>query len=138
MSLLKGAFQKARKNWRYRFIAKSGDITAFINMTLKEKDFLRKDLAEALGRTPQQVTNMLKEENNYTIKTLAQISSALDVDLDEMFTFKPERKANSVLGAQINLFFDNESFEVDNTNYPALQNDEIRNYENINGFSAAA
>lgn len=121
MSLFENAFSKAREGWNYRFIKKSGDITEFINKTLSDREFLRKDLAEVLDMTPQQVTNMLKEENNYTLKTLARISSALNIDFNEMLTYSPKRQSSSVLDAKIDAVFEDSSFEFEKTVYSELQ-----------------
>ncbi len=46
-----------------------------LDALMKEKDLNRKQLAEALGKRPNEVTRWLSGEHNFTIATLAMLST---------------------------------------------------------------
>lgn len=52
-----------------------------IEEALDELGWSRKDLADAMGKKPSQVTRLLKRGTNPTLKTLAEVEAALDREL---------------------------------------------------------
>jgi len=44
-------------------------------------DLSRAELASRLGISPAQVTNLLRGSNNFTVRTLSEIATALGCDL---------------------------------------------------------
>ena len=56
-----------------------------IDMTLKEKNISQKQLANKMGKTEAEVSRWLGGTHNFTLRTIAQISDTLGVNL---FTIK--------------------------------------------------
>lgn len=52
-----------------------GDISDRIDQLMHEKGLSKKQFADALGRRPSEVTKWLSGQHNFTIATLAMLSS---------------------------------------------------------------
>jgi transcriptional regulator with XRE-family HTH domain len=63
----------ANENW----LDKSADIALKILRNIREKDITQKDLAERLKISPQQVSKILKGQENLTLETISKIEIAL-------------------------------------------------------------
>jgi transcriptional regulator with XRE-family HTH domain len=71
-------------NWRQEnqhWIEKSQRIALRILRELKDKKISQAALAESLGVEPQQISRILKGNENLTLKTISQIELALNVNL---------------------------------------------------------
>jgi ribosome-binding protein aMBF1 (putative translation factor) len=77
--------EKAR--WRIaneKWLNKSAKIAVAILQTIREKGLTRKDLAEKLKISPQQVNKILKGQENLTLETIANIEVILSINLVEV------------------------------------------------------
>lgn len=61
------------------------DISASVYMRMKEMGIGKKELARRMGVNPSVVTRIIKGEQNLTLKTLAKLEHALDMDMSEGF-----------------------------------------------------
>lgn len=52
-----------------------GDISDKIDQLMRERGLSKKQLAEALGRRPSEITKWLSGQHNFTIATIAEISA---------------------------------------------------------------
>lgn len=52
-----------------------GDISDKIDQLMRERGLSKKQLAEALGRCPSEITKWLSGQHNFTIATIAEISA---------------------------------------------------------------
>ncbi|MDE6768335.1 MAG: helix-turn-helix transcriptional regulator [Muribaculaceae bacterium] len=52
-----------------------------IDMILREKNITQKQLAKQMGKTEAEVSRWLGGTHNFTLRTIAKISKALDVKL---------------------------------------------------------
>ncbi|NJC28049.1 helix-turn-helix domain-containing protein [Neolewinella antarctica] len=57
------------------------DIVEIIHQELIRKGWNQNDLAQALGKLPSEVSRWLNPGHNFTLKTLAKLSAALEVTL---------------------------------------------------------
>lgn len=53
----------------------SVQISNRLNFLMKEKGLSKKQLADAIGKRPSEITRWLSGEHNFTISTLAMLSS---------------------------------------------------------------
>lgn len=63
------------------------DISASVHHRMTELGMTGKELAERLGVTPGRVSQILKGDENLTLKTLARLEEALDFDLSRGFKY---------------------------------------------------
>ena len=59
----------------------SWSISEKLSKILEEKNMTQKDLAKLVGKRESEVCRWLGGTHNFTLKTIAKISSVLDVDL---------------------------------------------------------
>lgn len=59
----------------------SADIADQVNLYLKEKNWTQKDLADALGKSPSEVSKWLQLGHNFTCRTIGKLSAALGKDI---------------------------------------------------------
>lgn len=52
-----------------------------IDDTLKERGITQKEFAHRIGKTEAEVSRWLSGTHNFTLRTLAKISTTLDIDL---------------------------------------------------------
>lgn len=52
-----------------------------IDQLLKERNMTQKDFAKMIGKTPAEVSRWLSGTHNFTLRTIALISSALHSDI---------------------------------------------------------
>lgn len=87
---LDAVLSKEKSNWRDKakfriehksWLQHSRQIALKINTTLKDKGLTQKQLAERLEVSPQQVSKIMKGNENMTLETIAKIEYALDVSL---------------------------------------------------------
>lgn len=72
------------------FVEWCADLLVLINQLLREKQITKKELAEKMDKSPSEVSKWLSGEHNFTLRSLAKLSSELDVKLLEV----PKRKEN--------------------------------------------
>lgn len=63
------------------FVDWSFEISDKIDARLKELGISQKEFAKQIGKTEAEVSRWLSGTHNFTLKTLANISSALDITL---------------------------------------------------------
>lgn len=68
--------QEKREETRLSF-----EISNKLDALMKEKRLNRKQLAEAVGKRPNEVTRWLSGEHNFTISTLAMLSNFFGKDI---------------------------------------------------------
>ena len=68
-----------RENWYWKRHAKG--VAVRILSALRAKNMKQKDLAALLDVSPQQVSKILKGDENLTLKTIAKIEQVLDIQL---------------------------------------------------------
>lgn len=59
----------------------SNDIVDQIQLYLKQKNWSQKDLANALGKSPSEISKWLQPGHNFTVRTIGKLSAALGKDL---------------------------------------------------------
>ena len=59
----------------------SNDIVDQIHLYLKQKDWSQKDLAEALGKSPSEISKWMQLGHNFTCRTIGKLSAAFGKDL---------------------------------------------------------
>lgn len=83
------------------WLRKSAAISIRILFRLKEQGLTQKELADAMGITPQQVNKLVKGKENLTLETICKLESALELSLIEIpgfegITFHVEPKVEPV------------------------------------------
>ena len=63
------------------FVDLSFNVADRIDAALKERGMTQKQLAQAMGKTENEVSRWVGGTHNFTLKTIAKISSVLNVDL---------------------------------------------------------
>lgn len=63
------------------FVDLSFSVADRIDAALKERGMTQKQLAQAMGKTENEVSRWVGGTHNFTLKTIAKISSVLNVDL---------------------------------------------------------
>ena len=63
------------------FVDLSFNVADRIDAALKERGMTQKQLAQAMGKTENEVSRWVGGTHNFTLKTIAKISSFLQVDL---------------------------------------------------------
>ncbi len=63
------------------FVDMSFSIADRIDAALKERGMTQKQLAQAMGKTENEVSRWVSGTHNFTLKTIAKISTVLQVDL---------------------------------------------------------
>lgn len=76
------------------------EISATVYKRMKALGLKNKDLADKMGVTPARIPRILSGEQSMTLKTLARLESALDMDLSAGFS-RPTLASESVTGCQI-------------------------------------
>lgn len=76
------------------------DISASIYSRLKELSMTQKELADMLGVSPGRVSQIIKGEPGMTIRTLAKIETALDLNLSSSFSYYPEAHKPAISSSQ--------------------------------------
>lgn len=85
----------------------SSNIARRISAVLDErKDLNQKILAELLDVKPQYISKLLKGEENFTLETIAKLSTALEVELITFPEYKYSKPVNESTG------FSNYEFQV--------------------------
>lgn len=64
------------------------DISASVYSRMEELGLMKKELASEMGVSPSQVSKILKGEQSMTLKTLAKLEVALDLDLSSGFVYR--------------------------------------------------
>ena len=67
-----------------KWLQKSAAIALKVLRTLREKGLSQKDLAERLSISAQQVSKILKGNENLTLETITKLENALEIKLIEM------------------------------------------------------
>lgn len=67
------------------------EVTERICEEMEEQDISRSELAERLGVSRQYITNFLNTPSNTTLKTIVEMASALDLEVD--VTLRPRTEA---------------------------------------------
>lgn len=75
--LEKAEWREANEAW----LNKSADIALKVLRALREKGMTQKDLAEKLNVSPQQVSKIVKGNENLTLETITKLECVLGVSL---------------------------------------------------------
>jgi ribosome-binding protein aMBF1 (putative translation factor) len=78
--LEKAEWEIANENW----LNKSARIAIKILRTIRAKDITQLQLAEMLNVSPQQISKIVKGQENLTILTLTKLENALNISLIEI------------------------------------------------------
>ena len=73
-------YRRENRTW----LRKSQRIALRILQTLDEKNMQQKELAEAMGVSPQQVSKIVKGKQNLTLETISKLETVLGVKLFEV------------------------------------------------------
>ena len=76
----KAEWRVANEGW----LNKSAKIAFKVLRTIRYIGLSQKDLAEKLGVSPQQVSKILKGQENLTLETIDKLEKALNISLIEM------------------------------------------------------
>ena len=71
------------------------NISGSVYTRMKELGMAKSELAAKMGVKPAQITRLIKGQTNMTLKTLARIESALDIDLSSGFVYQPSSAASA-------------------------------------------
>lgn len=63
------------------WLDKSAKIALKVLRALKDKSMKQTDLAEVLNVTPQQISKIVKGQENFTLETICKIEKALDIEI---------------------------------------------------------
>jgi len=63
------------------WLDKSAKIALKVLRALKDKSMKQTDLAEVLNVTPQQISKIVKGQENLTLETICKIEKALDIEI---------------------------------------------------------
>jgi antitoxin component HigA of HigAB toxin-antitoxin module len=83
------AYHKENKAW----LDKSGHIAVTLLLTLDKLQLTKKDLAERMGVSPQQITKIVQGEENLTLQTITKLEAALGIELIKVIRSAPALKA---------------------------------------------
>lgn len=83
----KAEFRKANRKW----LKRSTDIALRILSELKSKGISQAELARIMEVTPQQVTKLVKGQENLTLETIGRIELALNISLIDIIKPKNNR-----------------------------------------------
>lgn len=89
-SWLNDLINKYKDDDDYKLGKKIIDVTEQISIRLDELGISKKELAERLGKNPAFITKLLNGKNNFTLRTLFNLSKALEVDLNIQFNREQE------------------------------------------------
>lgn len=78
--LKKAKYRRENRAW----LRKSQHIAVRILSVLDEKGMQQKELAEAMGVSPQQVSKIVKGKQNLTLETISKLEAVLGVKLFEI------------------------------------------------------
>jgi transcriptional regulator with XRE-family HTH domain len=81
--LSKFAFYKANKKW----LDQSSSIAVTILLSLKEKGWSQKQLAENMKVSAQQINKIVKGKENLTLETISKLENALGIALIETISY---------------------------------------------------
>lgn len=73
----KARWRVANKNW----LLKSAAIALKILSTLKERNLPQVEFAQQMGTTPQNISKLLKGQENFTLETICKIENCLNIEL---------------------------------------------------------
>lgn len=82
----KAQFRRANSGW----LKKSTDIALYILNDLEAKGISQADLARLLEVTPQQVSKIVKGQENLTLETISRLEQALDIELIHINRYNSE------------------------------------------------
>lgn len=71
------------------FVDWYADLVVRINQLLRENDISKKELAEKMNKKPSEISKWLSGEHNFTLRSLAKLSSELGEPLMEVPKRKP-------------------------------------------------
>lgn len=86
----KASRNKASEGW----LSRSAAIAQRITSTLLARRMMQKELAEAIGIKPQQVSKILKGNVNLTLVTISKLENALGIRLVEMSALEIEKSSS--------------------------------------------
>lgn len=78
--LKKARYRRENRGW----LRKSQEIAIRVLGVLDEKDMQQKELAEAMGVSPQQVSKIVKGKQNLTLQTISKLEQVLGISLFEV------------------------------------------------------
>ncbi len=82
-------WREENKDW----LANSAKTALRILRTLKSRNISQKEFAEMLGVSPQQVSKIVKGQENFTYQTINKIEKALSISLMEIITSDKPKEA---------------------------------------------
>lgn len=113
-SIMKDFLRKHESPEIARFVDQNLEITEQVHALLKVKGWSQKELAEAMGKTPAEVSRWLSGQHNLTLKTIAKLETVLKADIIltprqaikryhrvEYVTFKVHGNINQVIPSEV-------------------------------------
>ncbi|WP_075351244.1 helix-turn-helix domain-containing protein [Algoriphagus marinus] len=94
----KVAFRKENKAW----IKKATRIALRILDALDDKGWNQTDLAKALGVTRQQVSKLVKGQNDYKLSTLTQLEKVLEIQLQAILAENEQVMTEEMIKERLN------------------------------------
>jgi transcriptional regulator with XRE-family HTH domain len=126
-------FEQAEQRLDYHVEGAKNDFTEKLVNRMKAIGMNRTELAEKLGKEKPQITRLLCGKNNFTIKTMVKIASALDCT----FTSTLEPKETKAIGFKNTLSgIAANDYVWSSNNDMTLNEDELE--KNYDAFASAA
>jgi len=72
-----------------KWLDKSSEIAVNVLEALRNKNLSQKDLAEKLEISAQQVSKIVKGQQNLTLETISKLETALEISLMDILSYKP-------------------------------------------------
>jgi len=87
----KARYRRENRDW----LRKSKKIAVHILSALDEKGMQQKQLAEAMGVSPQQVSKIVNGKQNLTLETISKLERVLDIQLFEVPNYQQKMDATT-------------------------------------------
>jgi plasmid maintenance system antidote protein VapI len=91
-------FRKENKAW----LKKSTRVSLRVLDTLDEKGWNQSDLAQALGVSRQQVSKMLKGENDFQLSTITKLEEVLGIQLQAILAVNEQVVTEEIIREKVN------------------------------------
>lgn len=117
----KAEFRKANRGW----LKRSAEIAVRILSELRSKGISQAELARMMDVTPQQITKLVKGQENLTLETIGKIEVALNINLINII--KPSNISEQKTHAFVENVKFSETIEIGDV---IVENDNVRPLHN--------